>query len=505
MVKRFITGIVFAAIAASPAFAAQCGGDFHAFLGQMAQDAQAAGVSRGVIDRAFAGLTPDQNVLAFDRRQRGMFHTKSFEEYARTRVIPARINRARKLMQVHAQLLARVERRFGVPAPVIVAIWTLESDNGTGDMGRLPVVRTLATLAHDCRRSELFQGELIAALKIVQRGDLPLRDLVGANAGEIGQTQFLPSSYIKYGVDFDGDGRVDLRHSVPDVLASTANLLKMNGWQAGAPYGEGTPNFEGALREWNHSEVYRRTIVLIAEKIWGEVILRVSRSRRSAISAFTRVFNALGGAPQNRAPDFFDRAASKDGAASWFEMRSASAPHDETNPSLHLHHLFGLGAHARDALDLERRAAGFLGDGAVLLDDEAARGFVLGEAAEQFGRHAPVGALRAVFIDDVEKDEFPFGVGSGFFRHAGFSRRRAAMSKEKPRRAGRSALRSRSYSSPARGESIRAERGSGWGGLTTTGNEPHPPLASARGRPRRREGQAECKTPDKVLDFIPIG
>ena len=94
-----------------------------------------------------------------------------------------------------------------------MAIWTLESDNGTGDMGKLPVIRTLATLAHDCRRTELFQGELIAALKIVQRGDLPLRDLIGAYAGEIGQTQFLPSSYIKYGVDYDGNGHVDLRHS----------------------------------------------------------------------------------------------------------------------------------------------------------------------------------------------------------------------------------------------------------------------------------------------------
>ena len=115
-------------------------------------------------------------------------------------------------------------------------------------MGKLPVIRTLATLAHDCRRTELFQGELIAALKIVQRGDLPLRDLIGAYAGEIGQTQFLPSSYIKYGVDFDGNGHVDLRHSVPDVLASTANLLKVNGWQAGAPFGEGTREFPGDAR-----------------------------------------------------------------------------------------------------------------------------------------------------------------------------------------------------------------------------------------------------------------
>ena len=117
-----------------------------------------------------------------------------------------------------------------------MAIWTMETDNGGGDMGKLPVIRTLATLAHDCRRTELFQKELIAALKILQRGDLPQSQLIGAYAGEIGQTQFLPSSYIKYGVDFDGNGHVDLRHSVPDVLASTANLLKTNGWRAGEPY-----------------------------------------------------------------------------------------------------------------------------------------------------------------------------------------------------------------------------------------------------------------------------
>ena len=153
-----------------------------------------------------------------------------------------------------------------MPAPVIVAIWGLESDFGTGDMGKLPVVRVVATLAHDCRRTELFQRELIAALRILQRGDLTLRDLVGAYAGEIGQTQFLPSSYIKYGVDYDGNGHVDLRHSVPDVLASTANLLKTNGWHAGAPFGAGTANFE-VMREWNRAEVYRKTIAYFAERL----------------------------------------------------------------------------------------------------------------------------------------------------------------------------------------------------------------------------------------------
>jgi lytic murein transglycosylase len=233
----------------------------------MGRDATAAGVSRNVIDQAFAGVAIDQAVLTFDRRQRGTFR-KSFEEYAATRVIPARITRARRLMQTHAALLSRIERQFGVPKELLMAIWTLESDNGTGDMGKLPVVRTIATLAHDCRRTELFQTELIAALKILQRGDLPLRDLIGAFAGEIGQTQFLPSSYIKYGVDYDGNGHVDLRHSVPDVLASTANLLKTNGWKAGAPFGEGTENFQ-VMREWNRSEVYRKTMALFAEKLRG--------------------------------------------------------------------------------------------------------------------------------------------------------------------------------------------------------------------------------------------
>src|SRR5579862_7843446 len=253
---------------ATPALAARCGGDFNSFVASMSAEAQAAGVSQAVTSQAFAGVTQDAAVLNFDRRQRYTFN-KSFEQYVSTRVGAGRINGGRAMLQRHAALFSRIEAQFGVPRQILVAIWGLETDFGKGDMGKLPVIRTLTTLAHDCRRTELFQGELLAALKIVQRGDLPLRDLIGAYAGEIGQTQFLPSSYIKYGVDYDGDGRVDLRHSVPDVLASTANLLKVNGWQAGSPFTQGTPNFEVALREWNHSEVYRRTIVLMAERIGG--------------------------------------------------------------------------------------------------------------------------------------------------------------------------------------------------------------------------------------------
>jgi lytic murein transglycosylase len=259
--------ILSALISTTPSYAARCGGDFNTFVASISADAQSAGVSQGVISSALSGVTQDPAVLSFDRRQRGTFN-KSFEQYVSTRVGPGRINTGRAMMQRHAALLSRIEQRFGVPPQIIVAIWGLETDFGKGDMGRLPVFRVLATMAHDCRRSELFQSELLAALKIVQRGDLSLRDMVGAYAGEIGQTQFLPSSYIKYGVDFDGNGHVDLRHSVPDVLASTANLLHTSGFKAGAPYGEGTANFE-AMREWNRATIYRKTIAYFADRLVG--------------------------------------------------------------------------------------------------------------------------------------------------------------------------------------------------------------------------------------------
>src|SRR5437899_12439476 len=259
----FLTTLLLAA----PSHAARCGGDFHTFIAGISADAQAAGISPNVISSALGGVQQDGGVLAFDRRQRYTFN-KSFEQYVSTRVGPGRINGGRAMLQRHAALLSRIEQRFGVPRQILVAIWGLETDFGKGDMGKLPVVRTLATLAHDCRRSELFQGELLAALKIVQRGDLPLHDMIGAYAGEIGQTQFLPSSYIKYGVDFDGDGRVDLRHSVPDVLASTANLLHTNGFKMGASYEEGSANFE-AMHEWNHATIYRKTIGYFADQLVG--------------------------------------------------------------------------------------------------------------------------------------------------------------------------------------------------------------------------------------------
>jgi lytic murein transglycosylase len=160
-----------------------------------------------------------------------------------------------------------MEQQFGVPGAVVVAIWGLETDFGANN-GNFPTIRSLATLAYDCRRPEKFHDELLDALRIVDRGLMAPAAMHGAWAGEIGQTQFMPSSYLKYAIDFDGDGRPDLIRSVPDVLASTANYLKGYGWQRGAAWGPGTANFN-VLLEWNKSQVYSRTVAYFAQRLAG--------------------------------------------------------------------------------------------------------------------------------------------------------------------------------------------------------------------------------------------
>ena len=154
-----------------------------------------------------------------------------------------------------------------MPAEIVVAIWGLETDFGVVQ-GKQPAIRALATLAHDCRRTEMFQAELTDVLRIIDRGDLSAGDMRGAWAGELGQTQFLPSSYVKFAMDFDGDRKRDLIRSVPDVLASTANYLRGYGWKRGGVWTEGTENFE-VLRQWNKSSVYQKTIAAFATRLGG--------------------------------------------------------------------------------------------------------------------------------------------------------------------------------------------------------------------------------------------
>ena len=179
-----------------------------------------------------------------------------------------RLAKARGMMQRHAATLARIEKQFGVPGGVVVAIWGLETDFGV-NMGKQPALRALATLAYDCRRGEMFRGELLHALKIIDRGDLRPEDMIGSWAGELGQTQFLPSSYMKFAIDFDGNGRRDLIRSVPDVLGSTANYLKGYGWKRGEGFAEGSHNFS-VFKQWNRSSVYQKTIAYFAERLEGE-------------------------------------------------------------------------------------------------------------------------------------------------------------------------------------------------------------------------------------------
>ena len=249
--------------ATGPALAAKCGGDFGTWLAAFKKEAAAAGISEGTLNAALSGVTPSAAILKLDRKQ-GYFK-QSFETYRAKRVTAAHIRIGKEHLKRSAAFFAKLEERFGVPAPILVAIWGLETGFG-GGTGNTPAIRSLATLAHDCRRSAFFTNELLAALKIVQRGDLTPAAMKGGWAGEIGQTQFMPSSYVKFGIDYDGNGRVDLIHSWPDALASTANYLKGYGWQAGAPWSEGTANF-AVLHQWNKADVYCRTIVWFAEQI----------------------------------------------------------------------------------------------------------------------------------------------------------------------------------------------------------------------------------------------
>ena len=262
MIAALAVGAALMAPATSQA-AVACGtGTFEAWLADFKTDAAAKGISQAAIASGLNGITQDKSVLARDHSQ-AVFN-QSFEEFS-GRMVPPRLLRGSNMLKQYGSVLVRIEQAYGVPAEVIVAIWGLETDFGV-NIGKFPTIRSLATLAYDCRRSDEFRAELLDALRIVQRGDVAPADLKGAWAGEIGQTQFMPSSYIKYAVDFDNDGHADLLRSVPDVLASTANFFVGHGWQKGKPYDPGTPNF-AVIQQWNKSEVYAKTIAYFATQL----------------------------------------------------------------------------------------------------------------------------------------------------------------------------------------------------------------------------------------------
>jgi len=208
------------------------GESFDAWLGAFRQEAAEHGISRGTL-AALDRVTFDDRVLKQDRGQPTL--SQSFLDFAGRVVSADRLTRGRALLKKHAPTFARIERDFGVPGAVIVAFWGLETDYGafTGEYSSL---RSLATLAYDCRRPDRFRAELFDALRLIESGDLEPQEMTGAWAGELGQVQFTPSNYLKYAVDYDGDGRRDLVGSIPDALASTANYLKAIGWRAGEPW-----------------------------------------------------------------------------------------------------------------------------------------------------------------------------------------------------------------------------------------------------------------------------
>jgi len=223
------------ALASSAAPAAPCrtGASYESWLAAFEREAAAQGISQRAIAAAAPSLTYDQKIVNIDRGQR--VFTQTFLEFSGRMAAAYRIQRGQQLIKTHAATFARIEQQFGVPAPVIVSFWALESDFGA-NMGKYHSLSAIASLAYDCRRSDRFRAQLFDALRLIERGDLSPDEMIGSWAGELGQTQMMPSEYNQYGVDFDGDGKRDLIHSVPDVLASTANYLHGLGWKRGEPW-----------------------------------------------------------------------------------------------------------------------------------------------------------------------------------------------------------------------------------------------------------------------------
>jgi lytic murein transglycosylase len=213
---------------------AQPADDFSAFLAALWQDAMAQGISRATFDQAFAGMTPDPRVLG------AMAHApeygKPFGAYVESIVSASRVGIGMRKLTQWAETLRAVEKKYGVPGAILVSIWGIESSFGDSQ-DRWDVFRSIATLAQAKIQQPYFHDELISALKILQSGQIRRQQLLGSYAGAMGQTQFMPSSYLKYAVDFDGDGRADIWTNVPDVFASIANYLQKYGWQAGLPWG----------------------------------------------------------------------------------------------------------------------------------------------------------------------------------------------------------------------------------------------------------------------------
>ena len=238
MSARPLAAVVLAftlAMTGAAAAAENCGSSakgFDGFLKSFRKQAAANGIG-GEGLAALDGVRYDPAIIKKDRAQN--VFSQSFMEFQTRMVSDYRIKQGAVLLQKYQNVFDAVQKQYGVPGPVIIAFWALETDFGA-NMGGFATVQSLATLAWDCRRPDKFREQLMGALSLAAKGDLPIEDMRGAWAGEIGHTQFLPKEYDETAVDFDGDGRRNLRSSIPDAMASSAALLVKHGWQANQPW-----------------------------------------------------------------------------------------------------------------------------------------------------------------------------------------------------------------------------------------------------------------------------
>ncbi|MGH1413213.1 MAG: lytic murein transglycosylase [Pelagimonas sp.] len=266
--RRLVTALCLSFLTAGPALAASCGNDssgFNAWKSEFAREAQAAGVKKKGID-ALMGSSYSHGTIKADRSQKGVKY--SFEKFVKIRLgsLDGFAATARKRKARNANFYASLEKRYGVPAGIIIAIHGMETAYGKFMWPKKAptVVSSILTVTYDCRRSDFFKPHALAALKMVDRGMLSSNQK-GAYHGELGHTQFLPGNAMRYGVDGNGDGRVDF-YNEADALASTANFLRQKGWKPGKGYQEGQTNYR-VLNEWNAATVYQQAIAASAIRI----------------------------------------------------------------------------------------------------------------------------------------------------------------------------------------------------------------------------------------------
>lgn len=265
--KMLAAAMLALGLSSGMAYAQQCGNTSSGFNAWKADFAKQA-ASRGHGQRALAALAGTRYNDATIKADRGQRSFKlSLEQFMERRGAAQIVRKGKQLKQQNAQLFSQIEARYGVPAGPLLAIWGMETNFG-GFLGNQNIVSAVATLAYDCRRSEFFTRQLNAAMQLVDSGNLR-PDAIGAAHGEIGQTQFLPENVIKFGVDGDGDGRIDLIRSRADALHSTANFLRGHGWRPGGGYQKGEANY-GAIQGWNAAGVYQQAIAIMGRQIDGK-------------------------------------------------------------------------------------------------------------------------------------------------------------------------------------------------------------------------------------------